>query len=185
MGNRWFFPFEFEGNTYFREDVNCTPWTYAQWVKKQTARHYDYRYFRQFLTRHSVYSLLRRHEYATLGTLVEYCRRSHQVYNPPVDMDISMIMRMTGAQIVLPAQSLVRNIGLDGSGVTMPTSNPALQHLYDGVPFYTEPHFDFVGTGYEHFVENHKIFLSGIDWQTESYYRWRLLKKFIKFLCVP
>ena len=183
-GYRWYFPFEFEGNTYFREDVNCTPWTYAQWVKKQSARHYDYRYFRQFLNLHTAGSLLRRHEYATLGTLLEYCRRSHTVYNPLVDVDISMIMRLTGAQIVLPAQSLVRNIGLDGSGVTMPTNNTTMQHLYDSVPFYTEPHFDFVGTGYERFAENRRIFLSGIDWQSESHYRRRLLKKFIKFLLV-
>ncbi len=95
-----------------------------------------------------------------------------------------MLMRLTGAQIVLPAKSLVRNIGLDGSGVTMPTNNTAMQQLYDSVPFDTEPHFDFVGTGYERFAENRKIYLSGIDWQTESHYRRRLLRKVLKLLLV-
>ncbi len=183
-GYRWYFPFEFEGNTFFREDVNCTPWTYAQWAKKRSTTQYDYRYFHRYLTWQTVCSLLRRHEYATLGTLLEYCRKGHRVFNPPVDVDISMLMRLTGAQIVLPAKSLVRNIGLDGSGVTMPTNNTAMQQLYDSVPFYTEPHFDFVGTGYERFTENRQIYLSGIDWQTESHYRRRLLRKVLKLLLV-
>ena len=91
-------------------------------------------------------------------------------------------MQSPTCNIIVPAKALAHNIGLDGSGVTMPSSEATLQNQYDSVPTSHEPHFDFVGTGYEHFDENRKIYLAGIDWQTPSYYRHRLLRKTLKFL---
>ena len=91
-------------------------------------------------------------------------------------------MMVTGKQAVIPTISLVRNIGLDGSGDTMPKNNMEMQNLYDSIPTSNESHFEFVGTGYEEYEYNNKLYLNEREWQGKWFFFKRMIRKIVKYM---
>lgn len=181
-GFRWWFPIKYDTNTFFRQQVECTPWSEGVWVaKRKMLDNIDYAWFRKWLTFGTICNLLKRGEVCLLGSLLEFARSVHKG-DCLIDRHLTVILSLTGMQMILPTVSLVKNIGLDGSGVTMLQSDKNTQQMYDNIPISLESHFDFKGTGYEHFAENQTIYRKGKEWQTNSFYRLRLIKKIIRFI---
>ena len=150
-GYRWWFPIKYENNTYFRQNVDYTPWGEGKWVRKNNDN-FTGEWFNKQLTIRNIFSLLMRGEINVLGSLFEFARKEH------------------------------RNIGLDGSGVTMPQNSGTVEDLYDSIELSTDKHFEFSGTGYECYKYNHKLYKSGKEWRSQWYYWKRLFKKIVKFV---
>ena len=83
---------------------------------------------------------------------------------------------------ICPIVSLVRNIGLDGSGVTMPKNDSQMDALYDSIPTSDDPHFDFIGTGFECFDYNTALFRKERNWNTSFFYLRKFVKKWIRLI---
>lgn len=173
-------PFKYNENTFIRQCVDYNPWGIGEWTKKDQERQgLNYRWFRSQITIKNILRLRREFGLAAVGQLFNQACYSERAI---IDAHMWTYIELTGKQQINPRTTLVQNIGLDGSGVTMPNSvgedwcNPALNPMYSG------NHFDFVGTGYEHFAENQKIYARGKYWKSEWDYFIILIKKIVKLL---
>lgn len=179
-GYRWWFPIKYENNTYFRQNVDYTPWGEGKWVRKNNDN-FTGEWFNKQLTIRNIFSLLMRGEINVLGSLFEFARKEHR-NDILIDQHMRVIMALKEYEVIIPVVSLVKNIGLDGSGVTMPQNSGTVEDLYDSIELSTDKHFEFSGTGYECYKYNHKLYKSGKEWRSQWYYWKRFFKKIIKFV---
>lgn len=179
IGFRWYFPVKTEGNTYMRITTDYTPWGVGRWVKKQ--QNLSQQWFEKQLTFQNVNRLYRKYGAGIVGSLIEFARSEHKD-DILIDRHYKAYMMLTGKHAIVPTISLVKNIGLDGSGSTMPINNSAMQMLYDSTPMSHDVDFDFLGTGYEYYDYNNKLYLSEREWQGKWFYHKRLFKKTVKYL---
>ena len=178
IGFRWYFPIKTDGNTYMRITTDYTPWGVGCWVKKWPA--IDYMWFKKQLTIGNMIRMYRKYGAGIVGSMFEYARKAHKD-EIMVDMHYKSYMMITDKHVIVPTVSLVKNIGLDGSG-NMPVSNAEMQALYDSTPMSTDAHFEFVGNGYEEYDYNNTLFLHEREWQGWYFYHKRLIKKIIKYI---
>lgn len=181
-GYRWWFPIKFDNNTFFRQSVDFTPWGVARWVRKDLHIK-DCSWFKSQITFSNIVNLLRKCDFQALGSLFEFACKKHKD-DILIDQHFRVIMALNNQQMILPTTQLVQNIGLDGSGESMPSSGQELQRLYEAVPLSTQKHFEYIGTGYEYFENNNKIYKYGKEWQGQFYYIMRMFKKLFKYLFV-
>jgi hypothetical protein len=179
-GYRWWFPVKYENNTFFRQNVDYTPWGEGKWVRKNNDN-FTGEWFNRQLTIRNIFSLLMRGEITVLGSLFEFARKEHR-NDILIDQHMRVIMALKEYEVIIPVISLVKNIGLDGSGVTMPQNSGTVEDLYDSIELSTDKHFEFTGTGYEYYKYNHRLYKRGKEWRSQWYYWKRLLKKIIKFV---
>ena len=179
---RWFFPFKFEENTYFRSGVSCTPWGMGYWVKKvKSMPKLDYKWFRKRVSIKNIYKVYKNNGPAFVNAFLELAN-SREEHARPVDVHSSIYMTLADKCQIIPAESLVTNIGLDGSGVSMPETNDTLQMKYDSIPVSKDSHFDFIGTGYEYYDYNKKLLIEGRNWKSKKQYAVTFLKKLIRLV---
>ena len=179
---RWFFPIKSEGNTFFRSNVSCTPWGMGYWTKKMKAiPKLDYKWFRKRLTVSNLIKVYRNSGPAFVNLFLELSNSDKSHYSV-IDQHMSLYMALEEKSQIIPMISMVKNIGLDGSGVTMQLNNGALQEKYDSIPTSTDDHFDFVGTGYECYDYNKELYKKERNWQPRSRYFIQFLKKIIRLI---
>lgn len=179
---RWFFPLKKEGNTFFRSNVSCTPWGMGLWRRKQQAKPIrDYKWFRKHLTIKNLIKVYKNNGPSFVNAFVEFCN-SDKKHATPTDQHSAIYMTLEDKCQIIPMVSLVRNIGLDGSGVTMGKNSEELQKLYDSIPVSNDPHFEFVGTGYEYYEYNKKLLIKGRNWESRGKYAIRFVKKLIRLI---
>lgn len=182
-GYRLFFtpPVKFEQNNFFRSTVDYIPWGIGFWTKKVTAMpHVDYKWHRKQLTLKNIRYLRREISLGAVCKLInQSCAMKRTV---TIDVDMPAYMALMKKQEIFPRQTLVENIGFDGSGASMGDSRG--QEWCDSKlnPLSTEEHFDFIGTGYEYFDENRKIYGKGKYFKTDKEYRRILIRKIAKLI---
>lgn len=181
-GYRWWFPIKYENNTFFRQYFDYTPWGVARWVRKDLQIK-DCAWFKSQITFNNIVNLLRKCDFQALGSLFEFACKKHKD-DILIDQHFRVIMALNNQQMILPTTQIVQNIGLDGSGESMPSSNLELQKLYEAIPLSTQKHFEYIGTGYEYFENNNKIYKYGKEWQGQFYYIMRVFRKLFKYLFV-
>lgn len=170
----------YNDNNYIRQCVDYNAWGIGRWTKKEKERQgLNYKWFRSQITVKNIIHLWRGFGLAAVGRLFNQACYSERAI---IDVDMWTYVELTGKQQIYPRETLVENIGFDGSGASMPDAknedwcNPELN------PLYSENHFDFIGTGYEHFDENQKIYSKGKYWKSEWKYFIILIKKIVKLL---
>ncbi len=178
MGFRWYFPIKTDGNSFMRITTDYTPWGEGGWVRKRPS--INQQWFKEQLTYRSVIRLYRQYGPGVIGTLLEFARSEHKD-DILIDRHFKTYMMITGRHAIVPTVSMVKNIGLDGSG-SMPMNDEEMQALCDSIPTSTEAHFEFVGTGYEEYDYNNKLYLSEMEWRGKWFYLKRMLKKIVKYL---
>lgn len=179
---RWWFPLKTENNTFFRSGVSCTPWGMGYWTKKQNAiPQLDYKWFRKQLGIKNLIKVYNNNGPAFMNAFIELSN-SDERHAAVIDQHMSIYMTLAGKHQICPAFSLVRNIGLDGSGVTMSENDRELQALYDSIPTSDAEHFEFVGTGYECFKENQGMLRDEFDYQPKKYYVKQFIKKWVRLI---
>lgn len=180
-GYRFYFPIKFNDNTFIRQTVDYCPWGLGRWIGKFPNFPYlNYKWFRSNLTFKNIRILYRQYGMGAVCALISLCsKEGNQI---PVDRHLWTYMQLTGLQQITPTVNLVENIGLDGSGETHHNCSNEEWALTELNKSSEDLHFDFVGTGYEYFKENHDIYYHGKYWMTEFQYFIKALKKFAKVL---
>lgn len=179
---RWYFPLKNDNNTFFRSGVSCTPWGMGYWTKKQKAiPNLDYKWFRKHLTIGNLIKVYKNNGPAFVNLFIELSN-SNPSHAPVIDQHLAIYMTLAGLHQVVPVVSLVKNIGLDGSGVTMPENNGKLQSLYDSIPTSKDAHFEFEGTGYEYYDYNKKIYIKERNWRSRKDYFGHFIKKLVRLV---
>ena len=180
IGFRWFFPIKTNENSFMRITTDYTPWGVGCWVKKWPEINQSW--FRKQLTIKNVIRLYREYGAGIVGSLFEFANPIHKD-DIMIDMHYKAYMMITGKHTIVPTASLVKNIGLDGSG-GMPISSAEMQALYDSTPMSEDEHFEFVGNGYEEFDYNNRLYLSEVEWQGKWFFRKRMLKKIARYILI-
>lgn len=179
---RWFFPIKSDGNTFFRSGVSNTPWGVGYWSKKYKAiPKLSYKWFRSQLTISNLIKVYRKNGPGFMNAFIEYANSDERHANP-VDAHLGLYMTIAGMHQIIPMESLVRNIGLDGSGVSMPENNEEMRKLYDSIPTSQDEHFEYIGTGYEFFDENLKIYREARNYQSKKYYFVHFFRKLVRLV---
>ncbi len=179
---RWFFPIKNNGNTYFRSGVSNTPWGVGYWTKKQKAiPDLNYKWFRSQLTISNLIKVYKNSGPGFMNAFIEFSNADPR-HAMPTDAHIGIYMALTGMHQIIPMESLVRNIGLDGSGVSMPKNNTEMERLYDSIPTSQDEHFEFLGSGYEFFEENQEIYRKARNYQSKKYYFVHFFRKLVRLV---
>ena len=178
IGFRWYFPIKTDGNTYMRITTDYTPWGVGCWVKKWPA--IDYMWFKKQLTLRNVIRMYRKYGAGIVGSMFEYARKAHKG-DVVIDMHVKAYMMITGMHVIVPTVSLVKNIGLDGTG-SMPRNNEEQQSLYDNNPMHMNEHFEYAGTGYEDFEYNNELYLRDREILGKWCFHKRMFRKIVKYL---
>jgi len=179
---RWWFPIKNDGNTYFRSSVSSTPWGMGEWTKKQEKQpKLDYQWFRRQLTIKNLVKVYKNNGPAFMNMFIELSN-SDKRHSVPIDQHYAIYMTLTGKHQIIPVKALVKNIGLDGSGLSMPDNNEEMQKLYDSIPTSHDEHFEFVGSGYEFYDENMKIYREARNFQSKWHYFIHFFKKWVRLV---
>lgn len=179
---RWFFPLKEEGNTFFRSSVCCTPWGLGCWTKKQEEKPMlDYKWFRKHLSIRNLIKVYKNNGPAFVNQFLELSN-SDIIHAVPIDQHQAIYMALEDKCMIIPMVSLVRNIGLDGSGVGMPVINEQLLKLYDSIPTSTDAHFEFIGTGNECCEYNKRKYIEGLNWQSKGKYAKGFVKRLVRLV---
>lgn len=178
IGFRWYFPIKTNGNTFMRISTDYTPWGVGYWIKKKPKL--NSQWFRNELSLSKLLKLYKKWGAGTVGSWLGFAssKREDEIM---VDMHFKAYVMITDKQVIVPTVSLVKNIGLDGSG-NMPQNNEEMQSYYDSTPMSAEEHFDFIGTGYENFEYNNQLYLKEREWRTKWFYHKRLVKKIAGYI---
>ena len=178
---RWYFPIKSDGNTFFRTNVSVTPWGMGYWTKKQKMiPRLDYKWFRSQLSIKNLIKVYRKSGPSFMNALIELSN-ADKSHSRAIDYHMAVYMILSDLYQIIPVESLVRNIGLDGSG-TMPVNDGNMQVLYDSIPTSTDEHFEFVGTGFECFDYNQKVYRKGRNWHSRGYYFVSFFKKWFHLI---
>lgn len=177
-GYRWWFPIKFDNNTFFRQSVDFTPWGIARWVKKDTE--VNNCVCLKKITAKNIFKLLKRRDFFALGSLFEFALKEHEK-DILIDQHFRIIIALLDKDMIIPTVSLVKNLGMDGSGVSMPKNNLLMNKMYDSNLISSERHFEFIGDGFEYYEENYNIYKQGKEWKGQYFYFIRLLKKICKY----
>ena len=182
-GYRLYFtpPVRFDQNTFTRTIVDYIPWGIGHWTEKvENLPHLDYKWHRKQLTYKNVKYL---RNGISLGAVCKLVNQSCATKrNIIIDVNMLAYMALEKKQLIFPKQTLVENIGFDGSGASMGDSQGAEWCDSQLNPLSTEEHFDFIGTGYEYFEENQKIYGAGKYFKTDREYRRILIRKLAKLI---
>ncbi|MBQ3738520.1 MAG: hypothetical protein II862_05995 [Bacteroidales bacterium] len=182
-GYRLYFtpPVKFEGNTYARQCVDYITWGIGCWTNKgKNMPLLDYKWHRKQLTIKKLRYLRKK---VGLGAVCQLVNRACATKRTIIiDVDRLAYMALEDKQQIFPKQTLVHNIGFDGSGASM--GDRTGQEWCDPKmsPLPTDEHFEFIGTGYENYEENQRIYSKGKYFKTDWQYRWILLKKLMKLI---
>lgn len=179
---RWFFPIKNDGNSFFRSSVSCTPWGMGYWTKKQKNRpELNYKWFRSHLSIGNLIKVYKNNGPGFVNAFVEFSN-SDVRHSIPVDTHDSIYMTLAGKHQIVPMEALVKNIGLDGSGVSMPGISKSVQELYDSIPTSHADHFEFIGSGYECYDDNLKIYRKERNVHSKWHYFVHFFKKWIRLI---
>ena len=128
-GYRWWFPIKYDTNTFFRQNVDYTPWSVAKWVRNDN----DFTncsWFTRHLSIKNIVKLLKKNDFCALGSLFEFSRKEHKD-DILIDQHMRVNMALQDKHMIIPIVQLVKNIGLDGSGQTMPRNNEGSEKMYN------------------------------------------------------
>lgn len=183
-GYKFYYPIKKDYNTFFRLTVDYSPWGVGLWTKKYEQKpQLNYMWFRKQLSLRKFIDTYQKYGWGVINGWLAHCIKKLQPEHE-IDNYIWLYMQLSGKQQIIPTQTLVENIGLDGSGVDMQDAIGLGQEWADPRlnPLSTNEHFDFVGTGYEHIEENRKIYYHGKYWMTEWQYFKKACRKLAKML---
>ena len=179
---RWWFPIKEEGNTFFRSSVSSTPWGMGYWREKsEKIPILNYQWFRKRLTIRNLIKVYKNNGPAFVNGFLEFSN-SDKRHAKPIDQHMAIYMTLEDKCEIIPTVSLVRNIGLDGSGVTMPQNDEKRQSLYNSIPTSSDKHFEFVGTGWEFYDYNKQLYIKERNWKNRKYYTIHFFRKIVRLI---
>lgn len=181
-GYKFYFPIQTDSNSYFRIDADFSPWGVGNWTEKvQNRPILNYKWFRQQFSFGKAKYILKTYGWGMMNGWLAHMVKQHQPEHA-IDNYVWTYMALTGKQQIIPTQTLVENIGMDGSGCGR--HNCIGEEWYDSTlnPMNINEHFDFIGTGYECFETNQQIYVQNKYWMTQRQYFVKCLRKIAKII---
>lgn len=174
-GYRHDYPIKSENNTFFRQNVDFSAWGYGVWrdrwndLPKQD-------FFRNNFSLKSFFSIKQK---AGANRAFDYAEYFFKPYFTWQDSPLSIYVFLNKMDIIMPSKkSLVRNMGWDASGEhCIANKDLCDKHLKQEMSENND--FEFIGTGYEYYEENRKIFKDCSYARISELTFW---KRFLKFI---
>lgn len=175
-GYRHFYPIKSDDNTFYRQNVDMSVWGYGMW-KDQWEQVYscDYKYYSRYIFKLSTWVKLFKNGNNRVADFLSYALPSWN--HVMTDGVYSIYATINDMDLIMPAKvSLVRNIGVDGSGENFKNPSDELSNKHLTQPIATDKTFEYRGTGFEYYDENKKIH------RTYSYGKISMLRLIRRFL---
>jgi len=166
------YPIKTQGNTFFRQNVDFSAWGYGIWKDREDmlSQWSSPVLFREKFSL-TVLKKLVQNGYNRANRFLGICySKSDVVLN---DNGCSIYMAVNDMDVIMPTLSLVKNMGWDGSGIHCDSRN--LEGVHSSQRISEKSEFEFIGSGYEYYQENKKIF-------RKSSYAQESLSSFIRSL---
>lgn len=156
-GYRNYYDFKFDNNTFSKQSVDFVAWGYATWKDRvEELEKVTPHWFRNQFNLYRFIKFCRTNgNYRGLCWL-QFCLRPKKNFTMPDD-GISVYMGLQNKYTIMPYVSLVRNLGVDGSGAHFKNIWKKLKKNFDNQEIYEASEFEFIGTGDEFYKENMKI----------------------------
>ncbi|MDE6113926.1 MAG: glycosyl transferase [Muribaculum sp.] len=174
-GYRHFYSIKIENNTFFRQNVDFSAWGFGIW-KDRYDLFYNYSsnskaHILDSLKPQTWIRLVRNGLNRTLG-FISILRKGYCEFT---DNSLSVFMGIKNMDVIMPVKTLVKNEGWDNSGEHC-KDNLDLAFLHNNQILYENQIFNFVGSGFEHYNQNKKIY------RTQSYGKVSYLSLFKKII---
>lgn len=156
-GYRHYYPIKYQANTFYRQNVDFSAWGYAIWKDRyEDILSKDYKYFRNKAFSITIWKKLLNNGNYRLTMFLSY---TYSKWNRNQSDNLySVYAAINDMDVIMPSKvSLVRNIGIDGSGINFRNASKELKNLHLNQPIDSEKFFQYHGTGYEYYKENKKI----------------------------
>lgn len=154
---RHFYNVTYKSNTFFRQDVDFSGWGYAMWKDRwEDVRRLSQEWFRERFSFRNLMKMKLQHGNNRMLDFVGICNTQNFDL---VDNTLSVYMALANKHVVMPVVSLVRNLGWDGSGENCKSNEASIASAHLSQPISTAKDFEFVGSGYECFNENQKVYI--------------------------
>ncbi|SHK91921.1 hypothetical protein [Fibrobacter sp. UWEL] len=174
-GYRHFYPVKRASNTFFRQNVDFSAWGYGIWKDRfESLPPCDY-----FQKNFSFKKLFEIKKNLGKNRALNYWSYYFKPFDSWFDSAYGIYAFLKGMDIIMPAEdSLVRNIGWDGSGEHCDAKDSLSQkHLNQKISSQSD--FEFDGSGFEFYKENRAIFKDFSYAKVSSFFFW---KKFCKWI---
>lgn len=176
-GYRHFYDVKFEGNNFYRQNVDFSAWGYGIWSNRveMANRVCNTTYWRGKAVNPLNWIKISMNGWnRTLGFL-------RLIAKPAVINDnwYSVYMGINNMDVIMPKVSMVRNMGWDGTGEHCQDDIPGLAQMHTHQSIYNGNIFSFIGTGREYYKDNRRIYVK------QSYGRLTItqfFKKVFKYL---
>jgi len=167
------YPIKYDNNSFFRQNNDFSAWGSVIFYDKFLQP--DYKWFRKMFTFNNIEKIHKHGRYRLAG-FIRACEKTSDKFLM-IDNGVSILAPILDMDFIMPTTSLVRNIGVDGSGINFTSSNLKFSSQFINQEISQCKFFQFTGTGFEHYEENKQIFAK-CSWGEIS--RWKFVKTVIK-----
>lgn len=154
-GYRYYMNLKFEKNTFFRQNVDVCAWGIGKWTTKSIPT-MTYKDFRALLSLKSVIKVYRRAGIEKAIYFINLCHNRWQ--GKMIDIVQTIYLILNDKYQVMPTVTLVKNIGMDDSGVNFRHMPEVTINKFQDQVMSESQHFDFIGDGYEYYQNNQEIY---------------------------
>ena len=153
-GYRYFADIKHDENTFFKQNVDICGWGLGLWKSKLRAMTYE-----EFRKRLSLKTFLKVYRRAGIEKAIYFLNCCHNRWDGHIiDMVNTILCIINDQDQIMPTVSLVKNIGFDESSQNFRSVPDYIKQKFDGQLMSEASHFDFIGTGYEYYEENQRIY---------------------------
>lgn len=155
-GYRHYYNMKFGGNTYFRQNVDFSAWGYGTWADRvESWSKVSSKYFRYRFAVSTFLKVLKNGKNRAAQFLA-YCTARKPIVI--TDNLLSVYAAINDYNVIMPSVSLVRNMGVDGSGENFKDVSKELKNVHLSQIISLEKDFFYKGNGWEYYEENREIF---------------------------
>lgn len=152
------YPIKHGEATFIRQNVDFSAWGYGIWrdrrIRYQEVINRDF--FRENMSLSNLIKMRTNGNNRAIDFMNYASAKTQKI--PQTDNALSVYMALEGLDVVMPAASLVRNIGWDGSGLHCSSTDKMLADAHMNQSYSQDTSFEFVGTGKEFYDENRQIY---------------------------
>lgn len=153
-GYRHFYHIKLEGNTFYRQNVDFSAWGFGMWKDRyeMVCRLNNHYFLEQFTVKNIQKVFLN-----GARRVRDFCIACRKDPMPFTDSMLSVYAALNGMNVIMPSISLVRNLGVDGSGENFKKIFKELEQEHSTQQISDSRDFVFIGDGYEHYSLNRQI----------------------------
>ena len=178
-GYRHFYNIKYDNNTFFRQNVDFSAWGYGIWRDRiEQYSQLNHKWFAERLSLRTLLSLRKTNGNNRAMNFLSLAVKSSNQFSIN-DNVLSVYMALKNLNVIMPTVSLVRNMGVDGSGENFKKVRRGISEKHSQQIISLSLDFEYIGTGYEYYDYNREVY------KFESYGNYSnllMIEKFFKHL---